>query len=138
MPDKTAKKILELQHLTRRTGMLHEAQILNLKMWPRVIVPGCSASEVRVDMEKCNVDYNLTVRGKAAKAFKQRLDSLTEATQWMLGAEWQVRIFKGETLLRERPRRWAVEQSKYEGADFAAGKTVPEKPWKPNPKTRYS
>lgn len=87
----TAEKLAQLRYLTASTGALHEAQVAQLKIWPKVLFP-CTESTVKVDIEnkilwftvKCSRKFRPNERGnRRAKALEQWCHDL-------LGKDWVV------------------------------------------------
>lgn len=94
------QQLLLLREQTRRMGVLHEAQVLQLKMWPRAFfVKSTSATQVAVDIEKKRLVFTVVVgKGKTpegAMGPSAAADRLAESAHWLLGAEWDVDIKVG-------------------------------------------
>lgn len=62
--DALTEQLILLKSVTLRTGAIHEAQALQLKMWPR-LMEGVKASEAKVDVENKKVVFII----KADKTF---------------------------------------------------------------------
>lgn len=120
------EQLLLLRDLTRRTGVLHEAQLLNLKLWPLVIFPKASNSVIRIDPEKYTVEYTLTwkIKGKKDADFKKRAKLLGKSVRWLLGDYWQVTVDGFDLGRKAEP-----PTDTWRGTDYAAGMVVPKKPW---------
>ena len=88
------KQLMELCDLTKRLGGLHEAQILQLKMWGFVISPTKGSFEVVVSTEDATVEY---VFARNAELPKDPLvfAKIDESVKWLLGEHWLVRFKKG-------------------------------------------
>jgi hypothetical protein len=128
-------KLAHLREYTARYGVLHESQVLQLKLWPRVAYPEATkATETHVDLERRVVKFRLVIpkrkvpKGKNAE-WAQRASSLIEATHFLLGTDWHVNIYINEFLSAGRARTPKAPEPKYQGTDFEAGRIVPEKPW---------
>lgn len=91
-PDKQWEKLFQLRELTRSTGILHELQVVQLKMWPLVFTNATEAAcEFHYDTK--TVVFHLgKLAGKRPKNFQARLEHLTKATQQLLGDEYAVLI----------------------------------------------
>lgn len=140
------EQMVLLRDLTRKTGAIHEAQALHLKIWPRVQIDNCTFAEAHVDTEACSLKYLLTFKGRtpAKKLMTVHLSMIFDCVQWLLGDEWSVSAYRKDgskqTLLGERRRKAGVpDRKKYAGTDYKAGMIVPEKPWQfPKQKTQSS
>lgn len=81
-----------LKDLTRRLDMLHDAQVLQLKMWPLVLFTHARSAELAVSFENKEVDYIVKTKGKAPADLKDRFEYLNEWTKWLLGNDWLVKV----------------------------------------------
>lgn len=99
---KLHQQIGMLRDMTRRTGAIHEAQVLQLRMWPRLFA-GSTSSETKVDAEKKIVTYE--VSGKISKSAKNKrlINELNRWTKELLWAETTVIIkFNGKVVFDSR------------------------------------
>ena len=100
----TTEQLMALKALTRTTGCLHEAQILQFKLWPFVLYPKIKVKyELQIDQDGKAVTYLLKFPGKVPASLPEQLKGLEEAVQWLVGAEWLLtvkvgskRVFQGE------------------------------------------
>ena len=104
MPSKTAKseiakklssglpqQLLVLKQMTQTTGMLHEAQILQLKLWPYVLFPKTKVKyTLKIDPTKKQIEYEFI--GKYPKG---KWEVLERDIQWLLGDEWYLLVRVG-------------------------------------------
>jgi hypothetical protein len=80
------------REVTRNTGILHESQVVNLKMWPLVFL-NCTSSECHFNYETKTVIYKLTkLKGRKPANLLARYKHLVGATQRLLGEEYAVTI----------------------------------------------
>lgn len=124
-PNHTSQ-LLALRDFAAKYGCLHEAQALQLKLWPRVAFPhstNATAAEVALGERRVVVKI---VSDKKHNKLKTRAIMLTKNIRWMLGPEWEVQIFENDKLLLKKAGQKPKE---YTGTDFAAGKLVPKQPW---------
>lgn len=99
------KQLLMLKDLTRRMGVLHEAQVLQLKMWPMTLFTHAKKTEERVNLESKEIDYDiLQTKGKKPSDLKERFEALNEWTKWLLGDDWVVRVRERGKLLYRNGR----------------------------------
>lgn len=122
-----ASQLLALRDFAAKYGVLHDAQILQLKLWPRVAFPHSNAD---TKSEVSLIDKKVTVRvvsEKKTNKTKTRALMLTKNIRWMLGTDWSVDVYENDKLLLKKAGQKTVE---YTGTDFGAGKLVPKKPWK--------
>lgn len=99
MPSDAWEQLCWLRDMTRRTGMLHDAQILQMKMWPRVLFEGCSKSQASVDVDSRSVVYEVHLKA-AGKKQEALAETLSDYTKNLLGSEWAVSVqvtAKGKT-----------------------------------------
>lgn len=122
-------QLAQLRSFTSVYGALHEAQVLQLKLWPRVAIPNSKSSEAHVNCETSFVKIIAKTVGKSDKKQPERTEALARSIQWMLGDQWYVMIFDGPKKLYDLKPKVASTAKKYAGTDFEAGKIVPETPW---------
>lgn len=83
-----------LREQTRLTGALHEAQVLQLKMWPLVAFDIAVASQFTWDPDKKVVTFTIDVL-KAKPTldwWKPRVEALNGWVQTLLGDEWCIEV----------------------------------------------
>lgn len=85
-----------LREQTRLTGALHEAQVLQLKMWPMVVFDTASASRFTWDPEGKVVTFTVTIKNQKLAWWKQRVTILNEWVQTLLGKDWVIRVQAGK------------------------------------------
>lgn len=86
-----------LKDLTRSAGVLHHAQVMQLKLLPRVLFDKSTASTASVDFGPPDdysprIEYAITNPAQGAKALKASADRLNQFTKELLGDEWEVFI----------------------------------------------
>lgn len=87
------QQLLLLRDMTARMGVIHEAQVLQLKMWPLVLFGNVKKCEEHINIENREVNFViLQTKGKQASDFKQRCEALADWTKWLLGSDWIVRV----------------------------------------------
>ncbi len=95
------EQLMLLKETTRRTQVLHEAQVLQLRMWPRVFFSKSTNSEFAVDFEKKRIVFTVTVSRKADPKLGKGLATpaaatlLDECVKQLLGADWDVEVKVG-------------------------------------------
>lgn len=97
------EQLMRLRDLTRRTGMLHELQMKQLKIWPRVFFD-CDKHELTYDCDAKIVTITLVT--KAALAFRdleRRIKALEDCIHTMLGPDWALLLWAKEGRKRLRP-----------------------------------
>lgn len=92
--DDSWEQLMLLRGVTGGGEFLHEAQVLQLKIWPLLAAEHASSCRVEVDTIKKVTDFHLKVaKGKKAPLdFKDRLDGLDRSVKAMLGNEWLIRV----------------------------------------------
>lgn len=84
------EQLVALKSITKLTGGLHEAQMLQLRMWPMVIAEEVEKSETQIDIPNKKVLFKLFLGKPAPTDMKQRLAKLRENVEWLLGEDWAV------------------------------------------------
>lgn len=90
-------KLLKFQ--TQMTGGLHEAQVLQLKIWPRLIFPEATGSSFTWDPEGKTLGFTLNLPPKLRKPRKyweQGVEILQSWVHELLGGEWVIGIQAGK------------------------------------------
>ena len=124
-----------------RTKVLHDLQILQLRMWALCIFPKCKKSETHIDTDTWTIDFY--VKPDFLRSFRIPKDAPLRCSyveRWvhqLLDGSVLVRVFYGKDLIFTGTRIAPVPEAKYTGTDFRAGEIVPETTWKPNPKIKY-
>lgn len=98
-------QLMVLRQVTEMTGALHEAQVLQLKMWPLVAAPHAASSEFTWDGKKKEIDFTLTLNKKKRppKDLVERFKGFDRSVKAMLGEDWLVRIkVNGAVIFRGR------------------------------------
>lgn len=90
-----AQQLQMLKQQTKLTGGLHDAQVLQLKMWPLVVFDTCTGSKFTWDPDKKQVVF--TVEHPIKKMpkleyWKQRITVLNGWVQTLLGDEWCIQV----------------------------------------------
>ncbi len=86
------EQLVLLKDWTRRMGVLHEAQILQLKTAPWGYFPTVKSFEVYPDLEKHDILFELKLDGKKPADFKNQCERVDNWIKWLLGDEWIVRV----------------------------------------------
>ena len=101
-PLTTKEQLMQLKAMTVRMGVIHEAQALQLKMWP-LLIPDVSKAVSKVDVETKSVI--MTCETKKGKKFKKtdQIDLLCKnIEEWTRAILWEETvvsiIVNGETI----------------------------------------
>lgn len=87
-------QLMTLRGLTKNTGVLHEAQVLQVKAWPIVLFSNCKSSKFSFCWEKREVEYDIKTKGRGKKDEMDRgVLLLDHYTKTLLGPEYTVTIF---------------------------------------------
>jgi hypothetical protein len=84
-------QLLRLKDFTRRTGVLQEAQVIQLKHWPYVLFP-LEEHECHVDADDRALTYLLLKKGKKLAPTRKDRASAKRLEAWvwsLLGDEWK-------------------------------------------------
>ena len=87
-----------LREVTRSTGSLHEAHVVQLKYWPRLAMPDSRRSEFSYDHDGRALTFRvaLTWWKRPARNQKARLDGLARSVRDMLGEDMLVRVVRSD------------------------------------------
>jgi len=86
-------QLVMLRGMTKRLGVLHEAQCLQLRLWPFSIDPTLEKSEAKVDLESKRVDFVWTGSTlKVNKKYQTRLKALKDNVKFLLGDDWSITV----------------------------------------------
>jgi hypothetical protein len=92
--DALTEQLILLKSVTLRTGAIHEAQALQLKMWPK-LMEGVASSEAKVDVENKKVVFNIkaTEEFNSSKINKRIAKEIISWTRLILWDQTEV-VFK--------------------------------------------
>lgn len=108
-----AEGLARLRHLTRMTGAIHEAQLLQLKMWPKLLFP-CDSHTIAHDSEQRLLTVTMQLSGDLPEDTKQRIENFEKWCWDLLGPEWAVVLLyrtgkaRGKAKVLHRGRRAAA------------------------------
>jgi hypothetical protein len=98
-PTDAERQLMDLRALTAVTGVLHDAQLLQLRMWAGLAF-SWTKWEIRIDVESKTAIF--VVEKKAhPKNMAQLIGGLDRSVQWLLGPDWGVRVTEGNKALYE-------------------------------------
>lgn len=89
-PENVKQMLLRAKDQTRRTGVLVEAQVLQLRLWPRVVFKDVLDVIIDpLDIEGKTVNYVLRVKTPPkGKDLEKRIQVLEQSIHWLLGDDW--------------------------------------------------
>lgn len=99
--DWTAQLVM-LRGMTERFGSIHEAQALQLKLWPFTVDPMLVNTKAEIDMEGKRIDFywvSSYIRSSIDKKYKKRLKELESNVKFLLGADWTMTVHLNQTLI---------------------------------------
>lgn len=79
-----------LREQTRITGALHEAQVMQLKVWPLALFDATKDSGFTWEPVARVVTFMPVMKKRSESWMKPRLKTIFKWTQDLLGGEWQV------------------------------------------------
>jgi hypothetical protein len=97
-PGDYTTQLLKLRALTGTLGALHEAQVLQIRLWPFAVDPLIldNGVEAKIDINGKKISYlwkaKRPVNWKPDKSYQLRLRALKEAIETMLGEDWSFSI----------------------------------------------
>jgi hypothetical protein len=91
-----------LKAQTRMTGALHEAQVLQLKMWPMVVFDVALSTSFTWDPDEKVVAFKVDMpKGKKTLTWwKPRVEALNSWVQELLGEDWMILVSDGKNKFR--------------------------------------
>jgi hypothetical protein len=98
------EQLLLLRSMTERTGILHEAQLLQLKMYPIAMITNSKSAEIKVDIEGKVIDFFLKLDKKKNAELEIQCERVSEAVKWLLGPDWLVRVRVRDKVIFRGPR----------------------------------
>lgn len=115
-------QLVALRGLTALMGVLHEAQVLQLKLWGAVAFAHVPKGkwEVRVDMDARTVTYVLPRRKRAPAQLPKLVAALDRSVHWLLGDEWALHITENNQAVYQGQRQVAEEKTDAERKSRAA------------------
>jgi hypothetical protein len=82
-----------LRGLTASTGVMHEAQKLQLKNWGAVAFQGVGGWVSNIDITRKTVLYSITsTRKTAPKDLPKYVAALDRSIHWLLGGDWALNV----------------------------------------------
>lgn len=93
--DEASKQLLTLRVATNLTGVLHELQVTQIRMWSMLMVEHAQTiPEIRFSWENKELELFFKKLKKKNKAsdLEDKLDTLTDWVQWLLGDEYLLRL----------------------------------------------
>lgn len=95
------EQLVVLRDLTRRTGMLHEAQVIHLELWAKIAIPHSEDVKVLADVDRKRIVVKACVpRGTPdPDDFSYRLITLDRSVKDLLGEEWSVSVTKNKKVI---------------------------------------
>jgi hypothetical protein len=94
--DSVLQQLVFLRRLTELTGVLHEAQIMHLKLFWGLISDG-TGKEFAIDPEKKQLEFRLPI--KKSKFLKGKTDWFQESIETVLGNGWHISVKKGNKVI---------------------------------------
>lgn len=92
----TKEQLIMLRDLTNRTGVLHEAQVMQLKYWFFMLYPEVSKFEIIFDPEQSVLIYKvLSVKKEEDYRNNSNFNQLNEYIKFLLGARYILRVEDG-------------------------------------------
>ena len=101
------QQLLSLRVLTSQTGALHEAQVLQLKMWGGIAFHHLKAGqwEAAADIPAKTLTYKLQNGKKPAKmVFARTVAILDQSIHWLLGDDWMLTVEENGNLIYQGQR----------------------------------
>jgi hypothetical protein len=78
----------QLKALTVRTGIVHEAQVLQLQMWPMVVFPHAMTATADINTENRSVFFKIHTSLSALRNSKSHVKAVGFLTEWIRNILW--------------------------------------------------
>lgn len=100
------EQLMLLKEQTNRTGMLHEAQVLQLKMAPLVLFAKSTKSSFGINIDSKRIVFTITMGKRLPQGLvnkplgpKEAATTLDDLTKRLLGDDWdvEIRVGSGQT-----------------------------------------
>ena len=90
-----------LQGLTRRTGVLHDAQVTQLRFWGFLAAEHISHFTIEYNFGDKTIKFLLTPKPSEPHRpdLQDRLYKLDEACKWLLGDQYRLTVQEGKSVL---------------------------------------
>ena len=130
-------QLVALKALFQASGVLHEVHVFNLKIWPKLAFPNAT-SVATVDTNERRVTFDLKKKwwARFPKDWRVRCQGIHESVQAMLGSDMETHFVLEGRAIFQAERARPVEEPRFEGTDFEAGRIVPATPWKFPPSSK--
>lgn len=92
-------QLTALKGMTAGTGVLHEAQMLQLKTWGGLAFSGMGKWEANIDVDGKRVSYDIQSKKKIPKNLPGLIAALHRSVKWLLGDSWELEVSQGPNLL---------------------------------------
>ena len=110
-PQDVKEQLGLLRELTRRTGVLHEAQVLQLSYWVRIMVDNSTDAvilpELDVNDQLAAITFDVTTEGRdrPITELRERLVHLDEHVKFLLGSQIATKVkLNGKLMVEYGPR----------------------------------
>lgn len=105
------EQLMALRALTSTTGIIHEAQRLQIKQWGALAFQHVGAGnwEAVVDTDGHIVTYKILKTKRAPKNFPKYVAALDRSIHWLFGDEWSLRIQEGRKFIYTGERLVSAE-----------------------------
>jgi len=90
------QQLITLRGMAERFGFLHEAQILQIKLWPFSVDPKLKSSTAEIDIEHTSILYNWVGNGVVNAKYLQRVNTLHDTVRHFFGDGWEIQILLNE------------------------------------------
>lgn len=87
------ESLVRLRDITRMTGFIHDAQMLQLKHWPLIVFP-CDQHAIQYESKQRVLVVTLRIMEKLPEEedLKKRIKVFERWCWWLLGTEWSIRL----------------------------------------------
>lgn len=101
--DNAFEQLMMLRNLTERTGVIHEAQVLQMKYYAAAFLgKGASVVIEQKTPTKRSVTYKIGSNLNVNTMPKADMEMVAAWTSTLLGKDWTIRFTKGRKLLLEK------------------------------------
>jgi hypothetical protein len=94
------QQLLMLRDMTERFETMHEAQVLQIKLWPLAVDPGLTQSVANIDIKGKSLTYTWERPAwNPDRGYQKRLRGLADAIETYFGPTWHLKIIQNGGVL---------------------------------------
>jgi len=130
--DGIKKQLMQLKPILKQFGIMHEAQVMQVKLWPYAVDPKLETSVAEVDIEGAVLSYKWNSAFiNPDKPYFERLTELQNTVKMFFGSEWELKVLlNGNPIFpvtKEKPPKKAKKKNVKSARKKRRASTVPRR-----------